>query len=348
MPLKVLILTGLDLARFYPDMTASLGLVWGLEERGIEWTAARPSTHRPRPERYDAVLSWWGKSSRKGYRFIPSHVHHLYPYNPIPSRGRFEDDVARSCREHGVPLINPLPARLELRHSHCLRTWTQHGIPCARFRKFSSFEELAESDLPYPLILRVDGGSHSLRDAVLVASPDEARAALAQRLAQKEDEPGLHPFTLAIEFRENRWSDGYYRKRRSFLVGDRMLPRQHMLSPTWQVKLQTVVTGEPARSENRRFRERGDEDAELVLRAARLLGPDILALDYSRLEDGSYLFWEGNAIFGMAGLGEEGKSRIYREATGLDKTDCEAEHRALGLAIADLIERRVAEARASA
>jgi len=341
MPLKVLILTGLDLNRIYWDMTASYGLVQGLEEGGIEWTAAVPSTHRPRPERYDAVLSWWGKGSRRPYRFVASHIHHLYPYNPSPSRGRFEEGVTRLCREFGVPVVNPLAARLNVRHSSCLRVWTKHGIPCARFQKFSTFEELEGSGLPYPMILRVDGGSHLMRDAALVGSPDEARRVLAERAA----DPRLDPFTLAIEFRENRWSDGLYRKRRSFLVGDRLLPRQNMLSKTWQVKLKTVITGEPAVSENRRFREQGEEEADLVLRAAKLVGPEILALDYSRLEDGSYLFWEGNVTFGMAGLGDDEKSRIYHEATGLSRTDCEAEHRAFGLAIAQLIEQRVREAR---
>ena len=337
--IHVLITAGADLCRDNPEATASLGLLWGLERRGIRWTQMLPGHNQPDLDPYDAVLSWWGKPGKRRYLFEHSHVGHIYPRTPAPNRAPFERQMAERCARLGIPVVNPLSRRLGMRHSTCLEAWSRGGVPCAGFQTFGSFEEVT---LGYPMILRVDGGSHALGEAFRVGSEEEARAVLARRAQQ-----GGMPLTLAIEFRETRYSDGLYRKRRSYVVGDRALPRQQMVAEGWQVKLTTSITGEPAVSENRRFREQGEEDPELVARAGRLLGPEVVALDYTRQEDGSYLFWEGNPVFGMAGLGDDEKSRFYREATGMTRDECAEEHAVLGTAIADLILERVEQAAAA-
>lgn len=340
MPIHLLITAGADLRRDDPEATASLGLIQGLERRGIRWTQTMPLQNKPDLDGYDAVLSWWGKPSKRRYLFEHTHVGHIYRRTPAPNRVPFEREIEERCGRMGIPVINPLSRRLGMKHSTCLRAWSGGGVPCARFQTFGALDEVT---LGYPMILRVDGGSHALNDAFRVKDEAEARAVLERRAGESR-----LPLTLAIQFCDTRYSDGLYRKRRSYVVGGRVLPRQQMVAEGWQVKLKTSITGEPAVSENRRFREQGEEEPELVARAGGLLGPEVVALDYTRLENGSYLFWEGNSVFGMAGLGDDEKSRLYREATGFTREDCAEEHTALGEAIADLILERVERAKRGA
>ncbi len=339
MSLRVLVVTNTDLRRPKPEATASLGLAWGLEKRGIRWQTVFVGAGRAEPRGFDAVLSWWGAPARQRYRFQACAIRHIYPRAMSPTRLTFERHLEARAAELGIPVVNALSRRLGMRHSHGLAVWRRIGVPCARSQRFS---RLGEVTLPYPLVLRADGGEHALDDAFLVRDPTEAAAVMARRLLGEQ-----RPLTLAMEFRDTRYADGLYRKRRTFVVGDRLLPRQHMLSEIWQVKLKTSLADARSVAEDRRFRAEGEESAALVLQAGRALGPEIVALDYSPAEDGSYVFWEGNPIFGMAGLGDDDRSRAYRAQTGRSRAECEEEHLALGLAIADLVIERV-ESRAEA
>jgi hypothetical protein len=335
MTLHVLVLTPYDLRRPPADASAGLGVAWGLDAAGFRWRSVQPWGPLPELDGVDAVLSWWGRPKKNSYKLVPSHIHHVYPDQRRPPRRPWEDRLEALCRERGVPFVNPLGPRLGLCHSTCLARWQRAGIPCGRSRRFT---ELSEVTLPYPMILRADGGAHSISDSFRVDDELAARAVLARRDRTRES-----PLTLAIEFVDTRGADGLYRKRRCFVVGGRVLPRQVMVSDHWLVKLKTSLAGPQAVAEDRAYRERGEEDPELVARAARALGPDILALDYARTEDGRYVFYEGNPIFGMAGLGDGARSRQYRGATGRSEEECRAEHRDFGLAVAELLERRVEE-----
>jgi hypothetical protein len=145
---------------------------------------------------------------------------------------------------------------------------------------------------------------------------------------------------LAIEFVETRFPDGFYRKRRSIVVGGRLIPRQHMISRGWKVKLSSAEAGPLSIAEDRAFLKDGEAQGALVARAARSLGCDILALDYSPAPDGSYIFWEANRSFRMAGTGRGMKAEKFRQATGRSVEECLAQRDAVGAAIADCIVRK--------
>lgn len=329
MTLRLLVIARGDLRRPGPDATASLGLTWGLDARGIRWETAFVGAGPCDPRGFDAVLSWWGSPPRPRYRFQACAIRHIYPRQLALPRTTFDRRLEERCAELGIPVVNPLSRRMGSRHSRGVALWQRAGIPCARAQSFADLDELT---LPFPLVLRADGGEHALDDAFLVADRTAAEAVVRRRLLEDRK-----PLTLALEFRDTRYADGLYRKRRSFVVGDRLIPRQHMLSEVWQVKLKTALADRRSVAEDRRFRAEGDADLALVLRAAQALGPEVVALDYTPCEDGSYVFWEGNPIFGMAGLGDDDRSRAYRAATGRTRAECEEEHLALGLAIADLV-----------
>lgn len=336
--MKVLILTNMDLEKYRKHETANLGVIWGLEARGLEWKTMSPATYKPYvDEDTDAVFSWWDAPWRTGYRMRFWHPLYGRPTPGRVSRPAFERRISEQCEELGIPLVNPYSARRLLRHSFGLRRWKEEGIPCADFEIIDGRDDIT---LEPPVIVRADGGSHSTHDCYLAHSQEDLDRIFAER--EGSERP---PLTLVIRFLENAYSDGLYRKRRSFIIGDRLLTRQQLLSDHWVVKLCHTLGTEQAIEEDRRFHADGEEEEELVIRAGKALGADVMALDYTRKEDGSYLFWEANPKFGMAGLGEDKASLRYRAGTGKTGEDCREEHLRFGTAIADLIQERVEEAK---
>lgn len=340
--MRALVITNDYLRRYHWHRTADLGLVWGLERRGVEWREVLPGNDTPPLDNVDVVLSWWGRQKRKR-RGPLSRIHHHPVYrfrtSATVSRYVFDMRVEAACRERGIPVVNALSRRSGMCHSHGMDTWRAHGIGAAECQRYGHLDEIT---LEYPLVLRTDGGTHSSADSAFAADRRAAEAIVAERVAARRK-----PMNLAIRFVDNVFPDGYYRKRRSFVIGDRVIPRQLMLSASWKVKLENVITGEPAIGEDRRFMTEGEEEEDLVRRAAKLLGPEIVALDYTRRADGSYVFWEGNPRWGMAGLDDHPLSVRFRAATGRAKEECREEHARLGEAIADLMIARARGARAA-
>ncbi|HEX2252551.1 MAG TPA: hypothetical protein VHQ65_04725 [Thermoanaerobaculia bacterium] len=293
----------------------------GLDRRSIAWELHRPWLPRPDLADFDAVLCW-------------TYRHHLGE-NTLFHAARLEE----RCAGLGIPVINPV-AHAAARHSWFLATWHRHGVPCARAVRFARF---ADFGLPYPLILRRDG-VHMGRDVHRVENPGEARALIDGRLREllhpdRRSRPG-GPFDLAIEFVDTRGPDGLYRKWRSYVVGDRVIPRMLSISRHWLVNFGNLEEGPAAQAEDRAFVAGGEPAADLVRRAARLTGADVVALDYARRPDGSVVFWEANRHFLMLGdPGYEQPGRMHA-ATGRSDEERRAEDEAVGLAVADLVLER--------
>ena len=64
-----------------------------------------------------------------------------------------------------------------------------------------------------------------------------------QRVAQLEITP---PLDLALEFVDTRSSDGCFRKWRSHVIGNKVIPRQVQLAKTWKVNLDEAEPSEQA------------------------------------------------------------------------------------------------------
>lgn len=334
--MRALVITSDYLRRYHWHRTADIGLVWGFERRGITWQEVLPGTDVPPLDNVDVVLSWWGKQRRRRVGPMSRTAHHpVYRWKttPVVSRYVFDLRVEAACRERGIPVVNALSQRSGMCHSHCMNTWREHGIGAAACQRYTDLDEIT---LEYPMVLRTDGGTHSSADSALATDRAAAEAIVAKRVEERRV-----PLHLAIAFVDNVFPDGFYRKRRAFVIGDKVIPRQLMLSTSWKVKLENSVTEEPAVREDRRFVAEGEEEEDLVRRAAHLLGPEIVALDYTRKADGSYVFWEGNPRWGMAGLDDHELSKRFRAATGRSKEDCREEHARLGEAVADLLIERV-------
>jgi len=79
----------------------------------------------------------------------------------------------------------------------------------------------------------------------------------------------------------------------------------------------------------------------LVALAAKALRSDIIALDYSKKTDGSYIFWEGNRNFDLSVGGQMWSQ--FRRSTGRSREECVESVRVIGDAIGELILERAGQ-----
>ena len=300
MALQVLILAPLRSLRGIRAYQAGRLLLAGLEEQGIQITLHRPWKPVPGLARFDAVVCWT--------------YHHTW-HNHLAHCRKIEV----LCKAIGIPLLNS-PRKFNYLHSRDLAVWSGHDLPCARHQCFSDLEQI---ELDYPMILRRDG-QHLGRDMFLVETPEQARDLLVRRAA----EPESRPLNLAVEFVDTRWPDGLYRKRRCYVVGDEVIPAHAMPSEGWLVNYGTVAGNMGSYLEHRAFLREGEPQAELIRRAAAVLGADWAAVDYSPTPDGGCVLWEANRNPRMWGDQEYPTSRPQRG------------DRRYGQAVAELIRRR--------
>lgn len=306
--------------RMRSQRLASKLLLWGLDEAGLEWELYRPWTEPPRIDRFDAVLCWPFRHQRHNFLFHAK---------------RFE----RVCREAGVPVVNSLQSYSN-RHSDWLQAWPKFGVVCPHFARFRQF---AATGVEFPMILRVDG-LHRGRQMHLTQTVDEARDVVARARASwlAGGSDAVLPLDLAVEFIDTRFADGFYRKRRVFVVGDEVIARQQLVSRHWLVNFDSMETTPSASAENRQFLADGEPDHAPLIRAARACTADLVALDYVRTAEGQLVFWEGNRRFSMAGDGNYANT-AFQDAAGLSQREHAAIDRQLGRALARLVLRRACE-----
>jgi hypothetical protein len=292
---------------------ASRVLLDGLDRAGLDWALHHPAQPRPDLRRFDAVLAWPYGLRHAGF---------------LAAAQAFEPRAL----DAGVPVVNSL-SEFSIRHSRGLWRWQGQHVPCARFRHVAGPED---NPFGYPVVLRVDG-VHRGRGAYRVHSAEQAAAAFAD----SRDREGMPPLDLAVEYVETRYPDGMYRKRRAIVVGGRLLPRQHKVSADWKVNLGAATALGVA--EDAEFMRRGEEHEALVLRAARALGADVVAVDYTPLHGGGCVFWEGNWNFDLTA---ERGSRWdqFRAATGRTDEECQAALDRVGDALAHLVMERASDA----
>lgn len=278
----------------------------GLRARGVGFHIYRPWWRTRNPQDYDGVLGW------------PLH----------PSYGDFLKHAIRleeQCLEEGVPFVNSMRTGGHSYHNDDLARWAASGIPCARSQMIDGIE------LRYPVILRRNG-VHRGRGVALARTPDEARGLIAGRLErwQQSGDENDSPYDMAVEYIDTRSTDGYFRKYRSYVVGERVIACHLMHGRDWMVNFDTLESTEATRAEHKRFVIDGEPRADLMRAAATALGAEIVGLDYSIMPDGRYIFWEANRLVNMAG-----------DQTGYEHLKVRRCDREYGLAVADLVLARV-------
>ena len=320
MSVQLLIVTRYDDPESLCHRVAGRQLLRGLESRSIRWQLHQPWLPDPDLRAFDAALFWTYRFHRKNYIF-------------------WANQLAARLRKLGIPVINS-PEKTDAPHSFFLETWREHGVPCPRCQSFRSFEH---SEIGYPLILRCDG-IHMGQDVHLIDTADQARALIEERRAavlSERPRNNFREYNLAIEFVDTSDSQGIFRKWRSVVIGDTIIPRHLLLSRHWLVNFGNLVSGPEAEAEDRRFMAEGEAQPDLVRQAARLTGADIVALDYGKFPDGRYVFWEANRHFLLLGDTGYEEPEKFQAATGRNTEEREAQDETIGLAMADLVLSRV-------
>jgi glutathione synthase/RimK-type ligase-like ATP-grasp enzyme len=315
MPVNLLILSNQDSRSIFRHGSLNRAFRTGLETQEISWRIHHPLAGTPDLSNVDVVMTW---------------CHHIEGNSRVVRLAAIK--IEDECGREGVPVVNSARNLRRIRHSFCLHRWLMCDIPCALSQPFATLDQIV---LRYPMILRVDGGSHSSLDSFLVRNRAEAEHVISERGCSPRQ-----PLNLAIEYIETVFPDGLYRKRRCIVIGDRVLPRQHMISRTWKVKLSVAESNALSIAEDREFLANGEAQSDLVARGAHALGCDILAIDYSPTPEGGCVFWEANRSFRMAGTGAGTKAFLFREATGRSVEECFAQRGAIGAALGELIVRK--------
>lgn len=314
--LRVLIMTGFETLTGFMLPMEHRSIVWGLDEQNIEWHLYNPWNPLPRLDRYDAMYV---------------SVYRYYNRNYVYYGARREAELLA----RGFPVIGTVENAHSL-HFFYLSRWADAGIECAKYQHFSAFEDI--TDLKYPLVLRRDG-MHRGSGMYLARTPEDAQRTIeAQRrlaLQTYPDAKGMLPLNLAIEFVETERSGLYFHKFRSYVVDDEVIPAHFMRSISAFVNYKDAALWAQTCSMDEVFRLEGEPHPERVLAAARAVGLDIIALDYSRLPDGRYVFWEGNRVRATAG-------DSHVAWLGIRDTDMR-----YGTSVARLIRRRARQADAA-
>jgi hypothetical protein len=286
----------------FSEFGASRQLVWALENSGLSWSLCQPwdDSIELDPHSVRGVIFW-------SYR----HRSNDFVYHAMA----FE----KACEARRIPVINSVLSGWDVRHSTILGNLRQAGIRCPKFQKFASVDDI---ELPYPLILRVDG-IHRGQQMQLVHDADEARALVNSKRAHFLASGGagvLPPPNLAIEFVDIADGQGRYHKCRAYVVGSNVVLRHKTVSTHWLVNFASSEFFEDSADANRDFIRGGESDLELLALAGRASGSDVTALDYSRTQDGEYVFWEANRLFKMNGdkgydlLESTAESKVKRRA----------------------------------
>lgn len=290
-------------------------LMKALEKNKLKWEVHYPTEGAiPDLQAYDAILFW-------------SHiVHNLPEYLEHAQR------VEEEARKKNIPVINSI-ANAHSPHSYFLQKWQANGINCAKHCRFQNFEEI---DLDYPIIIRRDG-VHQGKDVFLIQNPMQAKKLIEER--QKDSTQ--KNFDLAIEYVDTKWEDGYYRKFRSYIIGNQVIPRHMHTSEQWLVNLEHSVVSEESMKQVQHFFFNGDRNPSKVLAASKATGHEIVALDYSIDADGKHIFWEANRHFLMDGDVSKRSSELFLQVTGLSAEDIRQNDEKVVQAFYELIVNRI-------
>ncbi len=232
-----------------------------------------------------------------------------------------------------IRLINPpdnLSNTIKSVQAEILRKAGFHVAQHGAFENLSQLEGIIES-FPFPAILRADL-SHSLRGLFLLENQKDFHkinkpklqfpGTLVEFVDTRKDYKKINPGTV--------WSRLFHKKR-SIVLGRKVDRRSVLFSTSPIVKLRTCMYQGPSRiyfnyrlpspmepmlsqlAQNLPFRgwrakcieadngwwEFGDEDETVLVGAAKSLGLDCAAFDYSTTADGGIVIWEANPYFYM-------------------------------------------------
>ena len=196
------------------------------------------------------------------------------PTDLRPFEARLARGVVRRAAARGVPVVNPGDALDRCRKSVQSRILRGVGIDTPPVGPVAG--------TPFPLVVRSD----SVHAAPVWLCRSRADLEAVDLAAIRDP--------VAAPFVDVRGPDGFFRKWRVLLLGQRACPRHLQISREWLVRMASRNLA-PAHVAEELAYTSGDDPHHAVLEVARrALGLDMVAFDYSLRPGGGVVVWEAN------------------------------------------------------
>jgi len=271
----------------------------GYRGGGPRFLVVRDSQHQPsHNDHFLAYLARSRPAARKLFELhrLPCRVRDwsryalFLPWVQDPLRERFPAVYAQvraleqACTAKEVPVVSPADSLSRSIKSVALPIIRACGVRTAEAVPVGDVGELRRvaASLGFPSLLREDR-VHS-GEMTLIRDDAELEAASPDGLD--------HP--IAMEYIDVRSSDGFYRKYRYVMIGDVGFPRHLIVSRSWLVRARDRIRTPAVLEEELAYLGAEDPNHEVLRRAQRALGFDVVAFDYSYDRDGRLVVWEPN------------------------------------------------------
>ena len=244
------------LARHFPDI------------RSVCELALLPRRLRD-PQRYALVVPWLQDP--------------VEDWSPTAYRHALE--LMQSCREHRVPVINPVDVLSRAVKSAGATLIGSTGIRTPRVASLADPQRIGEvlDEIGLPALIREERGHGGT--TFLVRDRQDTRKIPWRRFRRP----------IAMEFIDvQSRHDGRYRKYRYFAAGNTGVPRHLIMSRKWEVRPDDRLKDAAAQQEELAYVQAPDPNHVRLQRARERLGLDVVAFDYSYDHDGQLVVWEAN------------------------------------------------------
>ncbi len=200
--------------------------------------------------------------------------------------------LERAANDQGKPFINRPAALDKCERIPLSRLLLESGFRTARVRYVRNAAELVDApDLEFPVIVR-DELAH-LGSTMQYVRDRSAALDLSPKTFGRR--------TIAAEFHDFVDPDGFYRKYRCVLVGNKAIPRHVISSPHWNIHADSrdMAREKQHREENNTFLDQEPEEAGELLQAKARTGLDYAIVDYAREADGRPFIFELNPCYSI-------------------------------------------------
>lgn len=193
--------------------------------------------------------------------------------------------LAEQCDQQGIAVVNRVDRLINATKSRGAQLMSGAGVSVPRMAVVRQPEEFQETllGLRLPLFIREDWGHD--RKMLRIDTRDDVR-----RIPWDTFE---RPVAIElIDVRDPR--DGMYRKYRYVAAGDLGVSHHLHISQGWVTRGEGRIIRRETRDEELNYVSRPDVNHEMLQRARRALGLDLVAFDYGYTPDGKMIVWEAN------------------------------------------------------
>jgi len=213
------------------------------------------------------------------YAWLQDPVHERSPAVYAEAR-----DAEARCRQHAIPITNPVDVLSNSVRSRMLNLMAGSGIRVPRAVEIDDWDTFATGlgGLSLPIIVRPAWGHgkamHLVRDRWDLT--DDVRSAFKE--------------SVAVEFIDVKDDDNLYRKYRYVMIGSKGFPRHMLASYDWNTYGGTYVEKPAIRTEEKAYIQNPDPHHDQLDAVRRRLGFDVVGFDYGVDRNGTLVVWEAN------------------------------------------------------